>query len=379
MSPRVDGSRLAVDIATPMVTPWRVLLIADRPEKLIESHIVANLNAPTQIKDVSWIQPGKAIRDSANSVDDVKRTIDFAASSTLEYVVLGERWTKIDLPAILAYAQQKKIGIWLSAKLQVVESNIDEWFPQFEKWGVRGILVDGMNRDDQAIVAFYHQVALKAAGRHLLVDFHGAYKPDGLSRTFPNVLTRDAALGSEYAKWGARVTPEHDVMLAFSRMLAGPLDYGPGNLRNAARETFEPSEDRPVSLGTRAHQLGLFVVFESPLQILGGNPESYAVEKDFEFIKTVPTTWDQTRALSGEVGQYVAIARQHDLEWYLGAITNWTAREIDVPLSFLGSGIYVAEIFGDASREQRRVTASESLHLKLASGGGAAVRFHPAN
>jgi alpha-glucosidase len=380
LSPRVDGSGLAVNAKTPMVTPWRVILISERPEKLIESNIVASLNAPTKIKDASWIRPGKALRDSSNSMEGVKRTIDFAADAGLEYVLVGDAWEKMDVPAILTYAQQKKTGIWLTAEFRAVEAKSDEWFPQFEKWGVRGLVIPGLNRDDQSMVAFYHQIAAKAADHHLMLDLHNAYKPDGLSRTFPNVLTRDAAMGAEFSKWGARVTPEHDVMLAFSRMLAGPLDYGVGNFNNSTREAFEARENRPMKLGTQAHELALFVVFESPLQILAGDPESYKGTPDFEFVKKVPVTWEEARGLAGEVGQYIAVARRHNAEWYLGAITNWSARDLDVPLSFLGSGAYVAEIYADAKPvEQRLVTASVSLHLKLTSGGGAVVRFAPAN
>lgn len=380
LSPRVDGSGLAVDVKAPMVTPWRIVLIADRPEKLIESDIIAKLNAPTQIKDASWIRPGKAVRDASNSVVGVKRMIDFAAGAGIEYVMLGAEWNKLDMPLVLDYARQKKTGIWLSANWRSVEARMDEWFPQFEAWGVRGVEISGMNRDDQAMIAFYRQVAVTAAEHHLMLNLRDAYKPDGFSRTFPNVLTQDAAIGSEYAKWGARVNPEHDVMLAFTRMLAGPLDYGPGNFNNVTREAFEPREDRPMKLGTRAHELALFVVFESPLQILADTPESYTGVREFEFVKKVPTTWDQTRALSGQPGDYIAIARRYESEWFVGAINNWSAREIAVPLSFLTAGSYTAEIYSDTGPlEQRRVTASDSLHFKLASGGGAAIRFTPVN
>jgi len=201
-----------------------------------------------------------------------------------------------------------------------------------------------------------------------------------MQRTFPNVLTTEAVMGSEYAKRGARVTPEHNVMLAFTRLLAGPLDYAPGAFTNVSREQFQPREQRPMALGTRAHQLALYVVFESALQMVADAPEAYKNERDFDFIKAVPATWEETRALGGEVGQYVAIARKQRNEWFLGAITNWTARDLDVPLAFLGPGNFTADIYADGqASETRPVTAATALHLKLASGGGVAIRFRPAN
>jgi alpha-glucosidase len=390
LSPRVDGSGLTVDTPTPMITPWRVLLIADRPEKLIESNIVDSLNDPAKLKDTSWIRPGKAIVAATSETAAIERDIDFAAGAGLEYVLVGEGWAApvsrsvadllhtapaVDMPHVMARAREKKVGVWLWAHWRSVESQMEEAFALFEKWGVRGVVIDSMERDDQDVVAFYRKAAVKAAEHRLMLDFHGAYKPDGLRRTFPNVLTQEAVLGSEYSKWGARANPEHNVTLAFTRMLAGPLDYAPGGFNNATREQFEARETRPMTLGTRAHQLALFVVLESPLQLLADAPEAYAGQRDFDFIRAVPTTWDETRALKGEVGEFVAIARRRGAEWYVGAITNWTARELDLPLAFLGAGNYTAEIHSDAGVEQRRVRSTESLHLKLASGGGAAIRL----
>jgi alpha-glucosidase len=401
LSPRVDGSLLAVIVPNPMVTPWRVILIGDRPEKLIESNIVDSLNEPGPVKDTSWIKPGKVVQAAATTAA-VERAIDFAAESGLEYVLIGEGWAlqgnrvpdllkvapAVDVPRVLARAKEKKVGIWLWTHWRSVEAQMTLAFPQFEKWGVRGIMVDQIERDDQDVIAFYRQVAAEAAEYHLMVDFHGSTKPDGLRRTFPNVLTQEGVLGSEYSKWGARVTPEHNVTLAFTRMLAGAMDYAPGGFANATREQFEPREERPMTLGTRAHQLALFVVFESPLQRLPDSPEAYKDQRDFDFIKAVPASWDETRALGGEVGEYVTIARRRGVAWYLGSITNGTARELDVPLTFLGEGTYVADIYADAedaaanpshtSITQRRFTSRDSIHLKLAPGGGVAIRLRRA-
>jgi alpha-glucosidase len=218
-----------------------------------------------------------------------------------------------------------------------------------------------------------------------MLDLHGSYKPDGMDRTWPNVLTRGAVLGSEYRKLGVRANPDDDAMLPFTRMLAGPMDYEPGGFENATAADFYPREDKPFTLGTRAHQLALLVVFDSPLTTLADAPAAYAGQKELEFIAAVPTVWDQTRAVSGRVGEFVAVARRSGNEWYLGSITNWDAREVEVPLDFLGSGEWSAEIYSDAPDadvhpkhtviEQKRVSASQKLKLTLAPGGGAAVRF----
>ncbi len=377
LAPLVDGSGMALNMPTPFVSPWRVLLIADSPLKLIESNIVTSLNRPTKLTDTSWIRPGKAVNAPAAAA---KSAIDFAAASSLEYVVLDESQgdllkPEFDLPGLLAYARQRNVDLWLTANWRAVESQMDDAFAQFEKWGLRGVKIDGMNRDDASMVAFYHQAAAKAAAHRLMLDFHGAYKPDGMQRTYPNVISVEAVMGSEYAKQGARVTPQHNVMLAFTRMLTGPMDYAPGAFRNATREQFQPG----TSLGTRAHQLALMVVFESGLQTLADPPAAYQGQKDLDFIRAVPASWDQTRALAGEVGEYVAIARARNNEWFLGAITNWTAREINVPLDFLGPGEYTAEIYSDSPRETRTVRSTQALRLNLASGGGAAIRFTPRN
>jgi alpha-glucosidase len=272
-------------------------------------------------------------------------------------------------------AKQKKVGVWVAMDWREVEGQMDQDFPRWEQWGVRGVKVTGMHRDDQDMVAFYRKVADAAAKHKLMVAFEDAYKPDGLERTYPNVLTRDAALTSKFAEEGARVTPEHNVMLAFSRVLAGPLDYAPGWFDNVPPEKFEAREKRPMALGTRGHQLALFVIFASPLQTVADDPAVYRREKDFEFIKNLPVTWDETRALDGKVGDFIVVARRKGEEWYVGAITGEEGRDVSLPLSFLGSGEYIAEIYGD-SAGTKRVNASDSLQLKLAPGGGVAVRLH---
>ncbi len=292
------------------------------------------------------------------------------------------------MPEILRYAKSKGVGVWLWLHWASVERQMDEAFALYEKWGVAGVKIDFMNRDDQWMVDFYRRMAKTAADHHLMVDFHGAYKPDGLSRTWPNVITREAVMGLEYLKWSARTTPDHDVMLPFTRMLAGPMDYAPGGFDNVTRAEFQPRNVKPMVMGTRAHQLALYVVFDSPLMMVADYPEAYKGQKDFEFIKEVPSSWDETHVVNGKVGEFVTLARKKGGEWYLGGITNWDSREVNIPLEFLGAGEYIAEIYSDApdaainpkhtTIEQRRVTASTLLKVNLAPGGGVAIRFAPA-
>lgn len=418
LAPRADEPGLAVSTTTPMRSPWRTLMIADDPGRLVESNIVLNLNPPSAIADTSWIRPGKTAWDwwsgsvarnvpfqPGMNTATMKHYIDFAARAGLEYMLIDAGWAKpgqgpndsgsdltqtspaINLPEILDYAKAKKVGVWLWAHWTDVDRQMDQAFPLFEKWGVVGVKIDFMDRDDQWMVNWYRRVAKKAAERKLMVDFHGAYKPDGLRRTWPNVLTREGVMGLEYIKWSARVTPKHNVTLAFTRMLAGPMDYTPGGFENVARERFEPRFRFPRVMGTRTHQTALYVVFESAFQMLADDPGAYEGQKELAFLSAVPAAWDETRVLAGRPAKYIVVARRRGAEWYLGAITDWDAREIDVPLRFLGAGSYQAEIYADgpnaalepkdSTREERQVNAGATLKLRLAPGGGCAVRFVP--
>ena len=244
-----------------------------------------------------------------------------------------------------------------------------------------------MNRDDQWMVNFYRDTLKKAAAHHLMIDFHGAYKPDGIRRTWPNLVTREGVMGLEYSKWSARITPDHNVMLPFTRMLAGPMDYTPGGFDNATRAEFVPRSRQPMVMGTRAHETALYVVFESGLQMLSDYPEAYAGQKELDFLSAVPAAWDETHVVTGRPGEYISVARRRGREWFLGSITGWRPSELDVPLEFLGHGEYVAEIYSDAPdaaenpqhtvKEERRVNAATVLHVKMAPGGGQAVRLLP--
>ncbi len=418
LSPRVDDPNYSVYVRGALQTPWRIVMIADDPGRLIESNLITNLNPPSAIADTSWIRPGKAAWDwwSGSTADNVnftpgmntatmKHYIDFAASAKLQFMMVDAGWAKKTAPAgpydsgsilsetnpdvnvadIISYAKSKNIGVWLWAHWLDVDRQMNEVFPLFEKWGIAGVKIDFMDRDDQEMVNFYRRVAAKAAQHHLMLDFHGAFKPDGLRRTYPNVLTREGVMGLEYNKWSGRITPDHNVMLAFTRMLAGPMDFTPGGMRNATKEQFEARGLKPMVMGTRAHQTALFVIYESPFMMVSDYPEAYAGQKELAFISAVPTTWDETRVLNARIGDYITIARRRGKDWYVGSIAGSHAAELSIPLSFLGPGIWNAEIYSDAPDaaqnptntvlEKQKVNSSTVLKAKLVSGGGQAVRI----
>jgi alpha-glucosidase len=384
--------------------PWRVFAIAEDDGDLIENTLVYRLAPPLQVDDVSWIRPGKVAWDwwNANNVYGVDFTagvntetyryyIDFAAANGIEYIILDESWSDpadltkvnpdIDLPPLLQYGRDKNVGLILWVVWKSLDDRLEEALDQFADWGVAGIKVDFMQRDDQPMVNYYWKVAEAAAKRQLLVDFHGAYKPTGLRRAYPNVLTREGVRGLEWSKWSEYPTPEHNVTLPFTRMLAGPMDYTPGAMINAQESQFHPVFDRPMSMGTRVHQMAMYVVFESPLQMLADSPSNYLREREcLDFISTVPTVWDETRALSARVGDWIAVARRRGDIWYVGAMTDWNARDLELDLSFLDAGMWQATIYEDGvnaartasdyKKIERTVGATDVLTARLAPGGG---------
>jgi alpha-glucosidase len=421
MTKEAEAKTVSVIRQSPTQSPWRVLLIADDPGRLVESNMVVNLNPPTAIADTSWIVPGKTAWDwwsgqvvknvpfqGGMNTETMKYYIDFSARNGFPYMLVDAGWApsagaaygagrresdltkskpEVDIPALVAYGKSKGVKIWLWAYWTDVDAQAADAFAQFEKWGVAGVKIDFMDRADQWMVNWYRDIVKKAAEHHLMVDYHGAYKPDGLRRTYPNLLTREGVMGAEYNKWSARETPTHNTTLPFTRMLAGPMDYTPGGFNNVTRAEFEPRNIEPMVMGTRCHQLALFVVFESPFMMVADHPAAYDGQKETEFLKAVPTTWDETRVLSGRPGRFITIARRKGREWYVGSITNWDRREMQLPLTFLGAGKYVAEIYTDgpnAARqpkqsvlEKRSVEAGTVLMLKFAPGGGAAIRIVP--
>jgi alpha-glucosidase len=393
-------------------SPWRVIMLGDAPGNLIESNLIGNLN-PDPAFDTSWIKPGKTAWDwwsgpwlpppdkGGTDMPTIKKYIDFAAKSGFAYMMIDEGWclnsggggsapdnadvtrTKpdIDMPALVAYAAKKKVRLWLWVQWSLLDRQMDAALAQYEKWGIAGIKVDFMDRSDQQMVDYYHRLMSKAVEHKLLVDMHGAYPPAGLNRTYPNYLTQEGIMGAEYNKWSRRVTATHNVSLAYTRMLLGPMDYTPGGFRNRTPETFEVINSPPQVQTTRGHGLGMFVVFESPFQMVADSPDVYENAPGFDFIKLVPTVWDETRFLAGDIGEFVAVARRKGTDWYIGAMGTEKPHAISLPLEFLGEGKFKAKIWEDGAtpitlnESMRDVSAADSLELKLAPSGGAAVRI----
>ena len=306
--------------------PWRILAIAKEDADLITNQLVYQLGEKQQIKETSWIKPGKVAWDWWNALniygvdfesgvntETYKYFIDFASKFGLEYIILDEGWYKlgnlmevvpeINMEEIIAYGKQKNVGIILWVVWKTLDDQLEVAMNQFEKWGVKGIKVDFMQRDDQSIVNYYWKIAEEAAKRKMLVDFHGAYKPAGIRRAYPNVITREGVKGLENNKWSKDITPTHNLTIPFIRMVTGPMDYTPGSMLNAQPRDFQVNWNRPMSMGTRVHQIAMYVVYESPLQMLADNPTNYLAElESTEFISRIPTEWDDTKVLEAKVG-----------------------------------------------------------------------------
>jgi alpha-glucosidase len=408
----VEPARRAEYLAktqAPRTFPWRFLAIADQDKDLLTNDLVFLLSRPSQIKDPSWIKPGKVAWDwwNANNIygvdfraginnDTYKYYIDFAAKNGIAYVILDEGWyplgdllkqvPAIDVPELVAYAKSRNVGIILWVIWKTLDDQLQPALDLFASWGVKGIKVDFMQRDDQWMVNYYWKIAREAAARNLLVDFHGAYKPSGLNRTWPNVITSEGVRGLENDKWST-VTPKHCVTLPFTRMVAGPMDFTPGSMLNIPASSFKPMFTTPASIGTRCQQLAMYVVYESPLQMLSDSPTRYMREPEcMAFLAPVPTVWDRTIALDAKVGSYVLVARQSGKEWYVGAMTDEDGRTLSADLSFLGEGTWTADIWQDGINADRNgndfkhvttsVTSSSKLDVRMVSGGGWVARIH---
>jgi alpha-glucosidase len=384
--------------------PWRVVAFAADDKDIISNDIVYRLASPCRLDDTSWIRPGKIAWDwwnannnrgvpfrSGVNDDTYRYYIDFAAQYGLEYIILDEGWSKpadlfepnpeVNVPELCKYAQSKGVDIILWCLWNALDKDLDRALDQFKAWGVKGVKVDFMQRDDQWMVNYYWRVSKAAAERHLLVDFHGAYKPCGLERTYPNMMTREGVKGAEHNKWSTDATPDHNCTLPFIRMFAGPMDYTPGAMHNTEKNGFSINFNRPMSQGTRCHQLGMYVVFESPLQMLADAASAYHREKEcMEFLSAVPSVWDETKPLAGQIGDYIAVARQKGNDWYIGALTDWTPRELSVRLDFLAAGSYSLIEFVDGinadqhaedyARKESKVKAGDTIKIRMAPGGG---------
>jgi len=394
--------------------PWRILAIAENDADLITNQMVYLLAQPSQIRDTSWIKPGKVAWDwyNANNIYGVdfksgintqtyKYFIDFASRYGIEYVILDEGWYKlgnllavvpeIDIEELVAYGKKKNVGVILWVVWKTLDDQFEPFFNQAEKWGVKGLKVDFMQRDDQTVMNFYNKVCREAARRRMVVDFHGAIRPATMTRTWPNLLNVEGVRGLEQNKWSKYANPEHNVTLPFTRMLLGPMDYTPGAMVNSGRErNFAAVFEKPMSLGTRVHQLAMYVVYEAPLQMLADSPSHYLREPEvMKFLQTVTTVWDETKVLAARMGDYVCIARRHGRDWYIGAMTDWTGRTLDIDFSFLPPGQFQMAAYEDGPNAERMgndyktttqdITRTTKLQITLASGGGWAAHIVPKN
>lgn len=417
LAPRPDEPQLAVGATLPHQSPWRLVLIGNEARQLLESDTVLKLNAPSVIADTSWIKPGKTTFPWWNDFYEVgvpfkmglntataKYYIDFCAEYGIPYHTLdgvndlawyggrivpyeGADITKgidgLDLEEVIDYARQKGVRLRLWMHWQAAKQHMARAFPLYRAWGIEGVMIDFMDRDDQEMVNFQRELLQLAADNHLSVTFHGVAAPTGLERTFPNLLNSEAVRNLEYDKWDEDgVTPEHDVTVPLTRMLAGPLDYHQGTLRGVPLERFEPRVAAPLVIGTPIRMLASYVVLQNHLPMMADYPSAYRSNPLTRVMAAVPATWDDTRALAARVGEEVAIARRSGNDWWIGAMTDRHAREVRLPLSFLQPGLYQAEIYRDDSaaehgfkREARKVIPPDELSIRLAAAGGALVRL----
>ncbi len=391
------------------VFPWRVIAIAPTDADLLMNDLVYRLATPNRLKETNWIEPGTSTEEwiigsniynvpfkSGINTETYKYYIDFASRFGLEYVMLDAGWSDVkdlfkiapgmNMDSIANYAKEKGVNLTLWTLSMTLDRQLDAAMQQFQKWGVKCIMTDFMDRDDQYMVNFYERIAEATAKYKIMVMFHGAYKPAGLQRTYPHLITREAALGSEFNIWSDLVTPEHDLLLPFIRQLSGPMDYEPGILDNATAKTFRSIGEKVMTQGTRTHQLAMFVVYESPLQMFSGNPSTGFKEPDFmELLGSLPTVWDETKILKAQFSNYIVMARRNGNDWYLAAMNDWTTYDTSISLDFLPAGNYKATICADginADRypadyfiRERTVTASDNLTIRLAPGGGYVARL----
>ncbi len=389
--------------------PWRAIVISEQDKDLLNVDIIQKLASPPRLDDISWIEPGQVAWDWWNDmylshVDfragintaTYKYNIDFAAANNIKYIIIDAGWSMpndlsktipaVNLKEIIDHGKKKGVGVVLWASWYEILQQMDEVFPLFEEMGVKGLKIDFIDRDDQVAVTSTYNIARKAAEHHLIVDYHGIYKPTGLQRTYPNVVGYEGVKGMENVKWAIENVPRYDVTIPYLRMMAGPMDYTPGAMRNSNRRNFRPINSNPMSQGTRCHQLAMYVIFEVPFQMLSDNATAYMKEQEStDFITKVPTVFDETVPLNGEVAEYVAIARRKGETWYVGVMTNWKQRELTIDFSFLGEGEWKAVIFKDGInadrdatdyiREEINVSASDKIQIKLSTGGGWAARI----
>lgn len=409
LAPRLDGDG-QVKAALPHVSPWRTLMIGREPGRLVESNLVLNLSSPAASGDWSWVKPGMMAWDSwwsgigKKDTATMKDFVQLAADMGWPYQLVDGGWyadirkptsditrvvPTLDMPELLRFAKERNVRLWLWLYWTDIgdEDRYRAAFAQYEKWGIAGVKIDFMDRDDQDMVNWYEKVARAAADHHLMVNFHGAYKPTGMIRTYPNQITREGILGNEYNKWSTRQDAIHRTTLPFTRFLAGPGDFTPGGFLNRSPQKFE-THVRPTQVqSTRAAELALFVVYDSPIMCVADHPSHLRDQPGIDFLKQVPTVWDETRVLSGAVAEHIVMARRSGADWFVGALTNGQRRVNTVKLDFLGEGQWKLRWWHDARGssedaeqieiEDRVVTAKDTLDLKLQRSGGAVLHFVP--
>ncbi len=388
--------------------PWRVMIIAKEDKELPGNDLIYRLAAPTTIKDASWIHPGKCTDEwiidinlfnvpfkSGINTATYKYYIDFAKRFGFDRIMMDAGWSNtkdlfdinpsLNMDTLAEYAKQQGIKLSMWTLSMTLDKQLDSAIKQFQRWGVDFIMTDFIDRDDQPTVNFYKRIAEACAKAHLMIMFHGAYPPKGFNRTYPNNITREGVLGSEYNAWSDQVTPAHNLTIPFTRMLAGPLDYEPGLLDNATSKQFKPIWGKVMSQTTRCQQLAMFVVYDSPMQIFSGNPSQGLLEPDFmEMLGSIPSTWNETKIIDGKVGEYIITARKKDNDWYIGGMAD-SSRDVHVNLSFLEKGNYSATICKDGinadrnamdySIEESTFNNDSAIDLHLANGGGFLVRL----
>jgi alpha-glucosidase len=401
---KVDGNRNF---------PWRIVVISNQDKELLNNDMVQRLASPSRIEDISWIQPGQVAWDWWNDLNishvdfkagmntpTYKYYIDFASANKIKYIIIDGGWSEsldltkvkpdLNLQEIIDYGKLKGVDVILWASWYAVTQQMDKVFPLYSKMGVKGFKIDFVDRDDQKAVASLYEIAKKAADYHLLVDYHGVFKPTGLQKTYPNVMGFEGVKGLENYKWAIEDQPRYVVSIPYLRMMAGPMDYTPGAMRNSNKANYRPINSNPMSQGTRCQQLAMYVVFEAPLQMLSDNPTIYMKEQECtDFITRVPTTFDATVALDGKVGEYVALARRKGDTWFVGSMSNWSARDMTLDFSFLGDGDYQAVVFKDGINADRdatdykkeiiKISKDSKLNIHLAPGGGWAARIEKLN
>ena len=405
--------------------PWRAFIVARNDSDLADNQTVFKLAKPCAISDTSWIKPGSCVWEWWNNwnlqgVDfeagineqTYRYLIDFAAENSIPYVLFDAGWltgkdagemvetdeklaegkTFIDVKGLIDYAKSKdvKVILWVLAKS--MEKYPQKAFDVMKGWGADGLKIDFTDRDDQTAMEFYENMARMAAERQMVIDMHGCAKPVGQFRTWPNLINFEGVLGGEVNKWSKAITPSHNIDLVFTRMLMGPMDYTPGGLRNTAKGDFSPCYNFPEVQGTRAHQAAMYVVYFAPLQMLCDSASEYLKSPEIlKFMAETPTTWDETKVLEGKIGKYVVIARRHGKDWYIGGMCDWDGKEVDIDLSkiLLPDTEYKAEIISDGANAGRvgtdfkycvkSLTSADKLKLKMAPGGGFAVKLSPKN